>query len=80
MRAHLIVSLESHISHRGEMVISTRNFDPETRTLKKRFRENEEDTVEKAVVGLAEKIVAEEEERRSQDLVRSLTSNLGQMI
>lgn len=33
--------------------------------------EEEEDTVEKAVEGLADRIIAEDEERRAQDLVRS---------
>lgn len=58
-----------------EPILSTRNFDPETRTLRKRTREDEdvEDTVEKDVSGLAEKIIAEDEHRRAQDLVRSFT-------
>ena len=47
-----------------------RNYDPETRTLKKRaVGEDDEDTVEKRVEGLAERIVAEDEIRRAQDLV-----------
>ncbi|KAF8319410.1 mRNA splicing factor [Clavulina sp. PMI_390] len=46
-----------------------RNYDPETRTIKKRaLGEAEEDTVENTVEGLAERIVAEDEERRAQDL------------
>jgi coiled-coil domain-containing protein 12 len=57
-------------------IIKNRNFDPESRTIKKRTREDDvvmEDTVEKNVEGLAENIIAEDEERRKQDLVRQLT-------
>lgn len=47
-----------------------RNYDPETRTVRKRaIGEGGEDTVETAVEGLAAKIIAEDEERRAQDLV-----------
>lgn len=55
----------------GEPLLSGRNFDPESRTLRKRRNEedNEEDTVEKHIAGLAEQIVAEDEETRAQDLV-----------
>ncbi|KAG8977468.1 hypothetical protein FRB90_008789 [Tulasnella sp. 427] len=46
-----------------------RNFDPETRTLRKHTAaDQQEDTVENQVKGLAEKIIAEDEERRNQDL------------
>ncbi|KAI5121010.1 hypothetical protein M0805_005956 [Coniferiporia weirii] len=54
-----------------EPVLSTRNFDPGTRTLRKRHQDddvNMEDTVEKDVSGLARQIVAEDEEMRGQDL------------
>lgn len=53
-----------------ERILSARNFDPETRTLRKRQLEDVEieDTVEGNVKGLAEKIIAEDEERRAQDL------------
>ncbi|KZT26591.1 mRNA splicing factor [Neolentinus lepideus HHB14362 ss-1] len=52
-----------------EALIRTRNFDPETRTLKKHIQDVEmEDTVEKAVGGLADRIIAEDEERRAQEL------------
>lgn len=68
------------ISHStDEPVIKHRSFDPETRTLKKRTNahdedvEMEEDTVEHRVEGLAEKIIAEDAERRAQDLVRVLS-------
>ena len=50
-----------------------RNFDPETRTLRKHNPSiSIEDTVEKAVEGLAEKIIAEDAERRQQELVSHL--------
>jgi len=50
-------------------ILSARNFDPETRTLRRRNAvEQTEDTVENAVDGLAERIIAEDEERRAQDL------------
>jgi len=46
-----------------------RNFDPETRTLRKHTKADEpEDTVENAVKGVAEQIIAEDEERRKQEL------------
>nr|GAT59670.1 predicted protein [Mycena chlorophos] len=55
-----------------ESILKNRNFDPETRTLKKRpvFNDGDEmkDTVENDVAGLAEKIVADDEQRRAQDL------------
>lgn len=55
-----------------EPLIRSRNFDPETRTLKK-WGNNEdvtmEDTVEKDVEGLAEQIVKEDAEKRAQELV-----------
>ncbi|KAJ7685410.1 mRNA splicing factor [Mycena polygramma] len=56
----------------AEPIIKSRNFDPESRTLKKRAIIPEdvemEDTVEKDVAGLAENIIAEDEERRAQEL------------
>jgi coiled-coil domain-containing protein 12 len=55
--------------------ISQRNFDPLTRTLRKRDRadaENEDDTVEKDVSGLAQEIIAGHEEQRAQELVGHL--------
>ncbi|TFY82992.1 hypothetical protein EWM64_g1029 [Hericium alpestre] len=53
-----------------EPILATRNFDPETRTLRKRTVEDVEmdDTVEREVEGLAERIIAEDEERRAQEL------------
>ncbi|KAJ7343218.1 cwf18 pre-mRNA splicing factor-domain-containing protein [Mycena albidolilacea] len=56
----------------AEPVIKSRNFDPESRTLKKRAIISDdvemEDTVERDVAGLAEKIITEDEERRAQEL------------
>ncbi|KAK7020426.1 cwf18 pre-mRNA splicing factor-domain-containing protein [Favolaschia claudopus] len=56
----------------AEPLIKNRNFDPETRTLKKRAVISEdvemEDTVERDVQGMAEKIIVEDEERRGQEL------------
>jgi hypothetical protein len=55
-----------------ETVIKNRNYDPESRTLKKRTRDDDaimQDTVEKDVEGLAQNIIAEDEQRRAQELV-----------
>ncbi|KAH9928533.1 mRNA splicing factor [Epithele typhae] len=55
----------------SESVIQHRSFDPETRTLKKRIPGEDvemEDTVEHQVDGMAERIIAEDAERRAQDL------------
>jgi coiled-coil domain-containing protein 12 len=69
----------SHISpntqypHRiTQPLIKNRNFDPESRTLKKHTQEDVEmeDTVEVQVKGLAEQIIADDEKRRAQELVR----------
>ncbi|KAI0256866.1 cwf18 pre-mRNA splicing factor-domain-containing protein [Lactifluus subvellereus] len=50
-------------------VLSNRNFDPQTRTLRKRQADVEmEDTLEHNVQGLAEQIIAEDEAKRAQDL------------
>jgi len=53
-----------------EPLIKHRTFDPETRTLKKRAKDEdiEMETVEKEIEGLAEKIIQEDAERRAQDL------------
>ncbi|CAD6587431.1 MAG: hypothetical protein TREMPRED_004757 [Tremellales sp. Tagirdzhanova-0007] len=46
-----------------------RNFDPETRQLRRREAgEGGDDTVEKAVEGLADKIIREDEEKRKEEL------------
>ena len=55
-----------------EPVVKHRSFDPATRTLKKHTNDEDvemDDTVEHQVDGLAEKIIAEDAERRAQDLV-----------
>lgn len=54
----------------GTFTFKQRNFDPETRQARVRVAgEAEENTVEKEVEGLAEAIVAEDEERRAEELV-----------
>lgn len=53
-------------------VIRPRNFDPETRTLRKHADDDQMDTIEKNVEGLAEKIIAEDAERRQQELASRL--------
>ncbi|KAF9014049.1 cwf18 pre-mRNA splicing factor-domain-containing protein [Cyathus striatus] len=55
----------------SESLIKTRNFDPVSRTIKKRSRTEDiemEDTVEKNVEGLAEAIIAEDEQKRAEEL------------
>ncbi|KAF9653073.1 mRNA splicing factor [Thelephora ganbajun] len=55
----------------AEPFIKNRNFDPETRTLKKRGNDEDvemEDTVERNVEGLAEQIIREDAEKRAQEL------------
>jgi coiled-coil domain-containing protein 12 len=57
---------------RSGSIIKNRNFDPESRTIRKRAQASDvvmEDTVEKEVEGLAEKIIAEDEQTRAQELV-----------
>jgi hypothetical protein len=57
----------------SESIVKNRNFDPETRTLRKRTQADDavlQDTVEKDVAGMAEKIITEDEQKRSQELVR----------
>jgi hypothetical protein len=49
--------------------ISFRNYDPQTRTVKKGGVQDENDTIEKNVEGVAEKIIEEDNIRRAQDLV-----------
>ncbi|KDR73579.1 hypothetical protein GALMADRAFT_620576 [Galerina marginata CBS 339.88] len=53
-----------------EPLIKNRNFDPESRTLRKRTQADVvmEDTVENQVKGLAEQIIADDEKRRAQEL------------
>ena len=61
-----------------EPLIKNRNFDPETRTLKKRGNDEDvemEDTVEKNVEGLAEQIIEEDAGKRAQELVCDPTAS-----
>jgi len=54
-----------------EPIIKNRTFDPSTRTIKKHATGQDvemEDTVEKKVEGLADQIIAEDAERRAQEL------------
>lgn len=51
--------------------VKYRNYDPETRQLRRHTEGDVTDTVEQVVDGLAEKIIAEDAERRNQELVRS---------
>ncbi|KAJ8079124.1 hypothetical protein AAF712_006501 [Marasmius tenuissimus] len=55
----------------NEPVLKSRNFDPDTRTLKKHTQSADvdmEDTVEKNVEGIAEQIIAEDEQKRQEEL------------
>ena len=70
--ANLCCVLIVNLSAATKPVLKSRNFDPESRTLRKRTDTEDvsmDDTVEKNVEGLAEKILAEDEQRRNQDLV-----------
>ncbi|KAF8831083.1 cwf18 pre-mRNA splicing factor-domain-containing protein [Lentinula edodes] len=51
-------------------IIKNRNFDPESRTLKKHTASEdvEMDTVEKNIDGLAQLVIAEDEEKRAEEL------------
>ncbi|KAI6045534.1 mRNA splicing factor [Pisolithus marmoratus] len=55
--------------NRGALLL-TRNFDPETRTLRKHALNGAitEDTLEKDVDGMAEKIIVQDEEQRAEEL------------
>jgi hypothetical protein len=72
----LLSSYDRYLTHlhacRKPFEFRLRNFDPETRTLRKHDPSKDEaDTVEKQVEGLAERIVQEDEEKRAQELVSS---------
>jgi coiled-coil domain-containing protein 12 len=70
---HLKPSDIMYLNFRSHFTFKQRNFDPETRQLRNREREDAgEDTVEKAVEGLAEEILKEDEEKRKEELVRFL--------
>ncbi|KAI5479611.1 coiled-coil domain containing [Pseudohyphozyma bogoriensis] len=49
-------------------VFRFRNYDPETGTLRKHARTEEEDTVEKQVEGMADQVIKEDEARRAEEL------------
>jgi coiled-coil domain-containing protein 12 len=60
------------ISSSAESEFKPRNFDPETRTIKKRTRDDDvemQDTVEKDIANMAEEIIQEDKARQAQDLV-----------
>jgi hypothetical protein len=60
------------VGHTSKPLIKSRNFDPESRSFKKHSRMKDdpmEDTVVKEVEGVAERIIAEDETRRAQELV-----------
>lgn len=69
------VLISTTVDRPTEGILKTRNFDPETRTLRKHAQEDEimQDTVEKDVSGLAEQIIADDEQRREQELVGLLS-------
>lgn len=74
-----ILSTDNSRAENAEPLIKSRNFDPETRTLKKRGNDEDlemEDTVEKNIEGLAEQIIKEDAEKRAQELVCVLVTPL----
>lgn len=61
---------------RSHFAFKQRNYDPDTRTLRKRGKDEEndnDDTVEKNVEGLAEQIIKEDEEKRKEELVSNIS-------
>jgi len=66
----------------GPLQLKHRNFDPSTRTVRRHegvgveTGDDNEDTVEHAVQGLQERIIAEDEERRAAELVRGTLAHL----
>ncbi|KAF9077110.1 mRNA splicing factor [Rhodocollybia butyracea] len=68
-KARLLALKQRKATSNGEGILKNRNFDPESRTLKKRTTEDVEmDTVEKNVEGLAQQVIAEDEEKRAEEL------------
>lgn len=58
------------LTSRSHFTFKLRNYDPETKQMRKRdAQDGGEDTVEKAVEGLAEAILREDEEKRKEELV-----------
>lgn len=70
----LLFHLHLNYSSGATGLLSQRNFDPESRTLKKhaQVEDNIEDTIEKNVQGMAALIIKEDEERRAQELASCL--------
>lgn len=50
-------------------VFKFRNYDPDSGTARKHARVDEEDTVEKQVEGMAERVIAEDAIKRAEELV-----------
>ena len=73
-----ILNFKKFICRNAEPLIKNRNFDPDSRTLRKHANDDVvmQDTVEVQVKGLAEEIIAEDEKLRAQELVRFTTSRL----
>jgi hypothetical protein len=66
---------------RSHFTFKQRNFDPETRQNRRREAgEDAEDTVEKAVEGLAEQIIQEDEAKRAEELVSVLYCSRGDHV
>ncbi|KAJ7582977.1 cwf18 pre-mRNA splicing factor-domain-containing protein [Mycena floridula] len=71
VRKARLLALKKRKDGEDDGVIKNRNFDPESRTLRKHTRDDDVemvDTVEKDVAGMAEAIVAEDEEARQKEL------------
>lgn len=49
-----------------------RNFDPATGLARKHARTDEDDTVEKQTDGLADQVIAQDQQARAQELVRAV--------
>lgn len=71
-----VLRLTEHKSRRSVGILSLRNFDPETRTLRKHAaaatangHDEEDDTIEKNVQGLAQAVLAADEARQAAELV-----------
>ena len=62
-----------YMCRNAEPLIKNRNFDPNSRTLRKHANDDVvmQDTVEVQVKGLAEQIIAEDEKLRAQELVHT---------
>ena len=67
-----LINVFLYVNRVAEPVLKNRNFDPESRTLKKHTANDVvmEDTVENQVKGMAVEIIADDERQRAQELVR----------